>query len=321
MKAQLKSASAVGAVLAAMAMSPQAQAIDTEVQFSTTGTGDGVTDGGAGGYDVVGINEFDWQSSGDLVILDDLTGTGSTANGALTDSFATWAATAVIGDTVTFDLQGQARLNDMTDNGGGSVAPTTLDTNGAADGPDADADGDEGFEITVAFEATETATLIAAGILQFNTINGTYSYFYDDTPDSDVDSGTGFTNGTPFLSGDIVGVSGTFIAGVGGSNLLTNTVTSYDDSFIQADPASNQPLVDTTFDTLVSLRSTGEAAAHDAGDTIGFPQYIVVAGDLGLKADANSEFSVPEPGTLMLLGSSLLGLAGLRRRSNKADVV
>ena len=313
MKAQLKLASAGGAVLAAMAMSPQAQAIDTLVQFSTTGTGDGVTDGAAGGYDVVGINEFDWQSSGDLVILDNLTGTGSTANGALTDSFATWAATAVVGDTVSFDIQGQARLNDMTDNGGGSVAPATLDANGTAG-------GDTGFEITVAFEATETATLIAAGVLQFNTINGTYSYFFDDNPNSDVDSGTGFTDGIAFLSGDIVGVSGTFTAGVGGSNLLTNTVTSYDSSFIQADPASNRPLVDTTFDTLVTLRSTGEAAAHDAGDTIGFPQYIVVAGDLGFKADANSEFSVPEPGTLMLLGSSLLGLAGLRRRSNKADV-
>ncbi|CAI10212.1 flocculation-associated PEP-CTERM protein PepA [Aromatoleum aromaticum] len=310
MKTQLKTASAVGAVLAAMAMSPQAQAIDTLVQFSTTGVGDGVTDGAAGGYDVVGINEFDWQSSGDLVILDNLTGTGSTANGALTDSFATWAGAAVVGDTVTFEIQGQARLNDMTDNGGGSVAPPTLDTNGAAG-------GDAGFEITVAFEATETATLIAAGILQFNTINGTYSYFYDDTPDSDVDSGTGFTDGIAFLSGDIVAVSGTF-DGTNGSNLLTNTVTSYDSSYIQTDPTSNQPINDTTFDTLVSLRSTGEAAAHDAGDTIGFPQYTVVAADIGFKADANSEFSaVPEPGTLMLLGSGLLGLAGLRRRSTK----
>lgn len=314
MKTQLKTASAVGAILAAMALSTQAQAADTLVQFSTDGTGDGVTDGAAGGYDVVGINEFDWQSSGDLVILDNLTGTGSTANGALTDSFATWAATAVVGDTVTFDLQGQARLNDMTDNGGGSVAPGTLDTDGSAT-------GDTGFEITVAFEATETATLIAAGILQFNTINGTYSYFYDDTPDSDVDSGTGFTDGTAFLSGDIVAVSGLFTVGAGGNNLLTNTVTSYDSSYIQTDPTTNQPLVDTTFDTLVTLRSTGEAAAHDAGDTIGFPQYTVVAADIGFKADANSEFSVPEPGTLMLLGSSLLGLAGLRRRSNKADVV
>lgn len=316
MKTQLKTVSAVGAVLAAMALSTQAHAIDTLVQFSTDGTGDGVTNGPASpGYDVVGINEFDWQSSGDLVILDNLTGAGSTANGALTDSFATWAATAVVGDTVTFDLQGQARLNDMTDSGGGSVAPGTLDTDGSAT-------GDAGFEITVAFEATETATLIAAGILQFNTINGTYSYFYDPTPDSDVDSGAGFAGGgdsIAILSGDIVAVSGLFTVGTGGSNLLTNTVTSYNSAYIQTDPTSNQPLNDTTFDTLVTLRSTGEAAAHDAGDTIGFPQYTVVAADIGFKADANSEFSaVPEPGTLMLLGSGLLGLAGLRRRSTKA---
>ena len=318
MKTQLKTASAVGAILAAMALSTQAQAsVDTLVQFSTTGAGDGVTNGAAGGYDVVGINEFDWQSSGDLVILDNLTGAGSTANGALTDSFATWAGTAVVGDTVTFDLRGQARLNDMVDIGGGSVAPGTLDTNGVVG-------GDAGFEITVAFEATETATLIAAGVLRFDTISGTYSYFYDPTPDSDVDSGAGFAGGgdsIAILSGNIVAVSGTFIQGVGGANLLTNTVTSYDRDYIQTDPTANDPLIDTTFDTLVTLRSTGEAAAHDAGDTIGSPQYTVVAGDLGLKADANSEFSIPEPGTLMLLGSGLLGLAGLRRRSNKADVV
>ena len=296
----LKMAVMVGSAMLALGAAPAAMAIDTNVQYSTTGTGV---------YDVMGINEFDWQSSGDIAIRDALPMAAACtlcAGGSAT-TFSAWAAGAAPGDSVTFRIEGHARLNDMIAPAGGSVAPATLDTNGAAM-------GDAGFEITAAFTGTESAVLIAPGVLLFTGMSGSYQFFHDITPDSDVASGSGFIDGTAILEGNIIGVSGTFVAGVGGSNLLRNTVTAYDANFIQTDPLSNAPLLGTTFDTLVSFASAGEAQAG-VGDPIGLLPYIIVNGDLVFKADANSEFQAPEPGTLLLLGMGLLGLGfGMRRR-------
>src|SRR5687768_12423723 len=130
----LKMAVMVGSAMLALGAAPAAMAIDTNVQFSTTGTGV---------YDVMGINEFDWQSSGDLAIRDALPMAASCTlcAGGTATTFSAWAAGAAPGDSVTFSIEGHARLNDMLSQGGGSVAPATLDTNGSVS-------GDAGFEIT-----------------------------------------------------------------------------------------------------------------------------------------------------------------------------
>lgn len=294
-------AAAIGAMML-LGGSGAALAIDTNVQFSTTGSGTGLD----GSYNVLDINEFDWQSSGDLGIQSAIT-----VNGIATTLAAYFGGGATVGDTVVFSINAQARLNDMIGSLGGSVAPLTLDTNGSTD-------GDQGFEITTVLNATETAVVIntiGATVLLFTGITGTSTWYYDATPDSVVESGAGFSGGdsVAILTASLVSASGTFTAGVGGSSLIGMKVTGYNTAYIQTDPDSNSPLVGASFDTLVSLVSTGEASADDIGDTIA--GHIVAAGDVGFKADANSEFQgVPEPGTLFLLGAGLLGLGGLARR-------
>ena len=300
---QLKPLMAAITGLMLLGGSAAAYAIDTEIQFSTTGSGTGLD----GSYDVININEFDWQSSGDLGIK-----SGITVNGGATTLAAYFGGgAAVAGDVVVFDINAQSRVNDMLDPFGSSVAPLSLDKNGLTG-------GDTGFEITAVLSGSETATVIntiGATVLLFTGITGTTTWYYDATPDSIVETGAGFADGIAILNADLVSAFGTFTAGIGGSSLIGLEVTSYNDDYLQTDPDGNSPLTGATFDTLISLVSTGEAAADDVGDTIG--TSTVAAGDLGFKADANSEFSaspVPEPGTLFLLGAGLLGLSRFARR-------
>ena len=326
---QLKIAVAIAFAVCALGTTSAALAQATNVQLSTGCAGTNCVPNGI--FDLTAIQQFDWQSSGDLVVKDALAANAAVINGSVNagiTTFASWVAAAnaslIAGNaganTVSFSIFAQTRLNDLLNQAGGSLpAPGTLDKNGAVG-------GDAGFEITAALNAVESARMIAPGVLQFTGISGTYSFFFDNSPNSDVILGTGFINGTTpagtaFLSGNVVGTTGTatFTGGLfSGNSLLTNTITFFDPTVIKADPASNGPLIGSSFDTLIKLANVaGGEAQVGVGGTIGLTPYTVLAADLRLKADANSAFSarpIPEPGTMLLAGAALMGLAACGRR-------
>jgi hypothetical protein len=205
-------------------------------------------------------------------------------------TFAAWAAAAVPGDSVTFNIHFHARLNAMIDSSGGNSAPLTMSLNGATC-----LAGSGCFEITAAASGTESATLVGPGLLQLDSLIGTYKFFYNVPPDSNVSNPgnaapTSFANGVAFLQGSAVAVSGQFQSGTNGDSLISTSIDSYNSNYIAPDTAGLTQLNAGTFDNLIKLPGQLQAIIN-VGQPIGSAAYIVQAADQRYKLDSNSQFA------------------------------
>jgi hypothetical protein len=165
------------------------------------------------------------------------------------------------------------------------------------------------YEYTVLATIQETVTCINASCSQalFSATSGSYQIWYDTSPDSNLVTGTGITDGTLIISGSInPGAAGVFVAsGTGGTGVFefTGNVGFTNTSFINPELLSTNAVATLQF---------GSSVTNWTPPT-GTPTGAIAPGALLFQADGNQAFQVPEPGTLLLGGLSLL-LAGMGRR-------
>jgi hypothetical protein len=175
-----------------------------------------------------------------------------------------------------------------------------------------------GCELTYSFRDYTVTEFSPAGAVSTAVFTGgIIDFFLDDTPDSELSTTTGFTDGTPWLS--LVGFESTETSGpnAGSTGTLFSSGAAFNNSeLIRGFGAGNLSITGGGAgdyfgtDNIVTLSSIFQPSP--AGWTL----PLSGTAELQVTADVTPPTEVPEPATLALLGAGLLVL-GITARARK----
>lgn len=273
----------------------QAAATQTNIEFNTHSV-DGT----------LAVQTFDWNASGSGAVY--------TAPGV---QYVPGSPLAV-GQVITFLYQ--ANLSAFDAPGGAPIGGLT-GLNSA-------------YELTIVATLVERVSTFVSvpGVTTatFQSIGGTGAIYYGPV-NSNVGAGTGFADGTLIAQGTIVpGTNSAFTlfsTGTPPGTGATNINAILDPLFLNTSffltpgglPFTNLHDIDFTGQLNFPPENSATVCFFCGSANPNFTATSATAAN-DLKVDGSNTFTVPEPSSMLLLGSSLIGLAAfLRRKSTKAN--
>ncbi|ARO86998.1 PEP-CTERM sorting domain-containing protein [Nitrosospira lacus] len=220
-----------------------------------------------------------------------------------------------VGDTDSFTITTQFFAGSI------GSSTTTPDLRVATPGPSVGT-----YEYTAIGQLLETATVTSVdgggnvtGISIVTNAGGFFNIYFDISPDANPVAGTGFFDGTPIISGVFSGGLSSFSAsgsiptpgviGVGGGTVF-GVVTSVNNTYV------NPTMVGTEVGTTLNFPGTTGAFTRPAFIN-GIATGVNTGSDFVLQTDAFQTFSIPEPGSIALIGLGLVGFGFMSRRNRK----